>query len=371
MEFNDAKQKLSAAEINLLFYPEITMRQLGETAFNAMLGSIKGKIKLPSMAGTQAVGSNKLGQTATTLWQSVAQQYIDAATKKYAALDTLTRGVRNEIVIEGAGVRPIVHVPVELGAGEAVLNPTDWETSALENTYVPVECDLVSRSGGLSWYDQYNNERFEDKLGSMIESCIAGVFKQFCACVAGALPTSLTSTTAPVGSTPDAAGKIGVFVFDPATWGPETVARQISPLFGEYGEVEELILTPDTLAPLVPVNALSLNYNTAGTYGIGRISSTAGLAGAVTGNKCAGLALRRNGIVMATGVPKMYGPLNAIATRPLGSVAGIPLQLTTWENPGKRTVYNAVEALVGFKVANPLSVYALVAADEEMGASSL
>lgn len=324
-------------------FPEIAMRHYGEATVRQLMSS---SVKM-------AVDTNTLGQTSQTLWQTVASKAIDTVSKKYAFLDGLTTDIREAVTVEGPGAYPIVNVEVVTGAGDALTDATDWEKSALANKYVPVTLHRKSRPGGLTSYDLMNGERIETKLAAMVESVMAGAYADFCAAVAAVMPSTLASTTAP------ASGKAGVYVYDPAAWGPETVARDISPLFGEYGPVENLVLTPDLLAPLIPVNALSLGYAQPGTYGIDRIESTAGLAAAVTGNKCGGLALRKNAICMAAAPPPLDG-MTSLGVRSLGTVAGIPLCLKMWEQPGQEIVWFSVETMVGFAVSNAAGIYALV-----------
>lgn len=344
-------------EVRALLTPHISMSILGEEKTKKIVDNCLRRVHMEQPAWN--VSNNNLGQTADTLWRVIADEWIDTTTKKYTFLDACTTQIRDVIPMEGPGVRPVVNVEMMLGAGTALINAADWEQSQLTNKYVPVTLDRISRPFGLSTYDLMHGERIGTKIGTAIEAVVAGVFAQFCAVVAAAMPATTTATVAPVAPTATAGGTAGLLVTSAADWTPEFVARTVSSLFGDYGNVEHLLLTPDALAPLVPSNALSLNYATGGTYGIDRISSTAGIKDAITGSKCAGLAMRRDAVLMAGGRPDLSGLESVVSVRDIGTVAGIPLSLKSWVKPGSEQIYLSVETMAGFTIGNTAALYGI------------
>lgn len=348
---------LKPEEIKALLTPHLAMQLYGETKTKNIVDNCLRRVRMADPpAGT--VGSNDLGQTANTLWRIVADEWIDIVTKKYTYLDAVTTEIRDSITVEGHGVRPVVNVEMMLGAGTAIKNATNWEESALTNKYIPVTLNRISRPFGLSSYDLAHGERVGTKIGTAIAAVVAGVFADFCTLVASAMPTTLTADAAPVAPTSTTAGTAGLLTVTQANWTPEFVAHTVSALFGEYGPVEHLLLTPDALAPLVPANALALDYTAPGTYGIDRITSTAGLSAAITGGKCYGLAMRRDAVLMAAGTPDLSG-FDPISVRDLGTVAGIPLLLKSWFKPGSEQMWFSVETMAGFALGNTNALYGI------------
>lgn len=287
------------------------------------------------------VDQNNLGGSAAPIWQIISPEAIDAVSKKYFDLS------RTNHVVEGyipaaPGVRPVVNVEVITGAGSAIKNATNWDQSDMDNKYVPVTMDRYSRPFGLSSYDLMHGERIQTKIGAAIEAVVGAVVKDFFLVVQNSLSAPPSAT-----ATPTATG--GAFLTIPSDFGPEYVAGTLSAIFGGYGPVDDLILDPTLFAKLVPTNALSLGTEP-GSYGIEYIHRTAGIP---VGLK--GFALRKNAVAAAFGVPS-YDELTGIAVQDLGRVAGIPIILKTWTNKGSEVIYNSVETLAGFKVANTLSI---------------
>lgn len=291
------------------------------------------------------VDQNNLGGSAAPIWQIISPEAIDAVSKKYFDLS------RTNHVVEGyipaaPGVRPVVNVEVITGAGGALKNATNWDQSDMENKYVPVTMDRYSRPFGLSSYDLMHGERIQTKIGAAIEAVVAQVINDFFALL---YQNMGSPNTAPSNSTG------GHRVVGPDAFTPEYAAQQLSPVFDGYGPIDDLILTPSYFAKLVPTNALSLGTEP-GSYGIEYIHRSAGNFG----NNIAGYALRKNAVAVAFGVPS-YDELTGIAVQDLGRVAGIPLILKTWTNKGSEVIYNSVETLAGFKLANTLSLVGLSA----------
>lgn len=287
------------------------------------------------------VDGNNLGGSAAPIWQIISPEAIDAVSKKYFDLS------RTNHVVEGyipaaPGVRPVVNVEVITGTSPALKNATNWDQSGMVNKYVQVTMDRYSRPFGLSSYDLMHGERIQTKIGAAIEAVVAEVVKDFFAVLQS------TISGPPSGSSKPSATH-SAFLTVPANFGPEYVAGTLSAIFGGYGPVDDLVLDPSLFAKLVPTNALSLGTEP-GSYGIEYIHRTAGIP---TGLK--GFALRKNAVAAAFGLPS-FDELTGIAVQDLGRVAGIPLVLKSWTNKGAEVIYNSVETLAGFKVANTLSI---------------
>lgn len=301
------------------------------------------------------VDQNNLGGSAAPIWQIISPEAIDATSKKYFDLS------RTNHVVEGyipaaPGVRPVVNVEVVTGAGGALKNATNWDQSDMDNKYVPVTMDRYSRPFGLSSYDLMHGERIQTKIGAAIESVVASVVNAFF--------TKVYSGAQPPDTLPGNGGA-GNITVDTTAFTPEYVARKISPVFGGFGPVDDLILHPDLFAQLVPTNALSLG-TAPGSYGIEYIHRSAGLntTPASSGNSSTvglyGLILRKNAVAAAFGVPS-FDELTGIAVQDLGRVAGIPLVLKSWTNKGSEVIYNSVETLAGFEMANNNSAFIISA----------
>lgn len=331
--------------------------------FPALFMSADERSQFEARMASQVVDNNDLGQSDASLWSIISPEAIDATAKKYFDLGRTTHVVEGYIP-SAPGVRPTVHVEVVTSAGGAIKNATDWDQSNLVNKYVPVTLDRYSCPFGLSSYDIMHGETIKSKVGAAIESVVAAVVNAYFTTAAAAAPTA-SGAAAPT------ATNAGRFLANVSTFGPEVVAQQVSAIFGGYGPVDDLILDPVLWAKLVPTNALGLGTEP-GTYGVEYMHRTAGLNMAASNGLTAttgllGLAVRRNGIVAGFGVPS-YDETQGIAVRSLGTVAGIPLVLKSWTDRGKEIIYNSVETMAGFAVANPLSISVLTDATANSGA---
>lgn len=327
----------SIAERQKALYPELFMTAEEKANFTA------------NMVGTQAVDQNSLGQTADTLWSVIAPEALDAVTKKYFNLGSVNHVVETNIIAP-AGVRPTVNVEVVTGAGTALKNATDWNASALTNTYAEVKLDRYSAPFGLSSYDIMHGEKIETKIAAAVESVVSRVMNDFLAAVLAASGTQSVTIAAD-------------------TFDPSFVAQNISAIFGDYGPVDDLVLSPTYWARIIPTDALGLGTEP-GTYGIEHFHRSAGFNATVSGltdtANLHGLALRKNGIVAGFGTPSFEG-MQGIAVRNLGTVAGVPLVLKSWTATGSEVIYNSVETLAGFSVANAASIAKLVTASADAG----
>ena len=325
---------MSLDERRKALYPELFMSASEREQATARLAE-----KMSAEMGTPAGGldatmANSLGSSANALWQVVAPTAIDAVTKQYFDLSKTNHVVETGLT-NNPNVRPVVHVEVVKGAGEVMKDATDWEQTALDNSYVPVTLHRYSRSFCLYNNDIMKGERIATKLAAAVETVVSGVVKDFFDEIYNNFDPDMARCTVDLG-----------------TFGPEFVAHNISGLFGEFGRVDDLILSPSLFAKLVPVNALSLG-TAPGTYGIGEIHCSARL-GVSGGVNCAGFALRKSGVAVGFGLPDLSN-MPGIAVRSLGTVAGIPLIVKSWVDAKTEGIWNSVETMAGFTVADKKS----------------
>lgn len=334
----------------LAFFPEMDGARRGVVDVKQLRAEHP---ELPEQVLVQmAVSGNTLNPTSATLWSTVAAQAVDAATKRYV---DMTRFSYNQVpgVPLPAGVAAPIHVPVIEGAGEVLTDATDWEQTAISQRYETVMGHRKSRPGAIDSYDMAQGERVEAKISAAVESVVAGCWAALGAELAAALPENLAATAAPT------AAKAGVYVTDGDVWGPEVVAKEISTMFGDYGQPDVLALSPTLYGGIVPTNALSLNPETEGVYGIGHIGQGAGMAACAAGGKGKGFVCRRGAIGIGTMLPSL-GDFTGLATRYLGEVAGIPLLLKVWSSNGTETLRFSVETIFGAKVLAPKFLSVLV-----------
>lgn len=308
--------------------------------------------ELYNTAGSSNVGSNSLGQTADTLWQTVASTVIQKSELILAPLSELSTDLTNDIVVTPPGVQPTAYVEVVDGMGDALVNATDWEQSAATNRYVPVVMNRISRPFGLSSYDLAHGERIDAKLVAAIEAVAKGVFTKFVAALAAKMPTVATTDVAATATALGTKMLTGYSDIDPVY-----VTKTLSPIFGETGKVDNLVLGPNGYAQLIPTNALSLQL-AKGTYGMGSIHESAMLSGVSTGMDVYGLAMRKNAVAFAGCRPYIDEDFE-IAVRDLGTICGLPLLLKSWTVKGKELIYNSVETMAGFAIANTDGVFVL------------
>ena len=322
----------------------------------------------PEAQMQMAVSNNTLNPTSAELWAQVSMNYVDAARQKYYDLTRFTYKQEPAMALP-RGVQATINVPVVLGAGEASVNPTNWNTSNISQKYVPIKADLISTSFGIDMYDLANGETLDRFLGAAIESTVNKCFEKLGDAVRAVLPGSLSATVAPTSV------YCGVIVTDDSTWGPEVVAKQVSKTFGDFGKPDSLVLNADLISALEPTNALSLGFDREGTYGIRHIGHSAGMS-YVAGTTSTvgegpdavttvdyvgkGLTCRHNAIGVVNTVADMSGYAQMIATRDLGLHNGIHLQLCTWIDPQSRQIMNSVQTYLGVQVLEPRFLSVLV-----------
>lgn len=251
------------------------------------------------------------------------------------------------------GVEPTVQVPIINSVGQVYKNPTSWMNSNLDTSLVNVTLTRYSCPAAMTTYDLLYGNRFGELIGALAEAVAQQIMRDYCAAMAAALPT----TTADDSNIVAADGKINLWYLENASAiTPDYVTKTLGPVFGNRGDVERLVLTPEAYAYLVPTNALSLTM-APGAYGIGEILRSAQITNADNANSAIGYGLRKDGIVYATGMLN----IDAIAAtncdiKPLFEIAGIQLYAKTWSFPGDERFYMSVEAYAGFNIGNPADV---------------
>lgn len=329
---------MSLDERRKALYPELFMSAAEQEQASARLAeNMSAEMAVPANA-FQATMANSLGNSANALWQVVAPTAIDAVSKQYFDLSKTNHIVEYNLP-NNPHVRPVVHVEVVKGAGEVMKDATDWEQTALSTAYADVQLHRYSRSFCLYNSDIMRGERIATKLAAAVEVVVSGVVRDFFT----AIDDNFDGSTAPL-------------EVNDSTFGPEFVARNISCAFGEKGRVDDLILAPDYFAKLVPVNALSLG-TAPGAYNIGEIHCSANVNSNTEGAR--GYALRKSGMAVGFGLPDLSN-LPGIAVRSLGAVAGIPLIVKSWVDAKTEGIWNSVETMAGFVVADKGSVKTLV-----------
>lgn len=307
------------------------------------------------MLAQMAVAGNTLNPTNATLWSTISDKFVDASRKRYVDLRRFAYAQAPSVPLP-EGVAAPVYVPVVESAGPCLTDATNWDQTALNQKYVPVTTHRKSRPYALDSYDLASGERIEQKLGAAIESVVAGCWADIATAIKAALPASVASTTAATST------NAGVFVTSADTWGPDVVAKQLSTLFGDYAQPDVLALSPFLYGGIVPTNALSLNPETEGVYGIRHIAQGAGMA-AMAANESTnvgkGFVCRGNALGVATMLPHL-SDFTGIATRYLGEHNGIPLLLKLWDSRGTETLRFSVETRFGVAVLAPQFLTVLV-----------
>lgn len=261
---------------------------------------------------------NALGST-DNLWKTVSDKYVDKVRKILAPIDGLTLDVYPDLVVRNPKAGATVQVEVIDSMGDAIENNTDWNKSDIENHYVDVKLDRISRPFYLTSYDLMHGERIESKVGAAMETVAQAVVKKF-------------FTTATTG-----AAKETLAGFDPET------AASLSAAFGDARETDALILEPAAYAKIVPTNGLSLDPKAEGTYGIGRIhKSLIGVEGVNA------IALAKDAVVGALGTQEILLNQQGQFVQSLGTIAGIPMVLIGHWSYDEQAMKMSVETFAGF-----------------------
>lgn len=269
------------------------------------------------------VNNNSL--TTSPLWQVVSQKAAETVSRNIAPFNMFVTDVRTDLQVRDPRALPIVKVPVYTGVGDALINATNWDQSAIVNNYVDVQTVRVSRPAFLSLYDMANGEQMERVVTSLMEIVAQGVYGQFLNAVIAAneTPTSCPALT------------------------PES-ARALSAIFGDQRVTRGLFLTPTQFANLIPYQTIGIDPYNFGAFGIDNIVRTSMLS-----NDIDGIAIARDAVAGVVGVPEVLYSMGGMDVYRLPDVAGIPMLLKTHFDYNEERLKVSVESLCGFSVLVP------------------
>lgn len=261
--------------------------------------------------------------TATdALWQTVSEKFVDATHKTIAPVKDFIVDVYPEMQVANPKANPVVQLEVITGMGDALVDATDFNQTNIQNKYVTCELHHIARPFSLSMYDLTKGERIESKLAAAAEAVAQGVYAQF------------VTTAKSVGEAETA----------PAM-SPETAA-EISGAFGAAAETHALILDPVQYSKLVPTTGLSLNPETEGVYGIGKIYKSY-----IDGGATGGIAVTKDGIVGAVATKEVFEGLPGTSARQI-NVGGIPMLVLAKFDFDSHSIKVSVETWAGFTITD-------------------
>lgn len=265
--------------------------------------------------------ANALAASAA-LWKTVSDKWVDATRKKIAPVKDFILDVYPDMQVQNPNANPVVQLEVITSAGDALVDATDFNQTALTNKYVTCELHHISRPFSLSMYDIAHGERVESKLAAAAESVLQGVFAQFVTAVKGAgTATEMAAMSA------------------------ETAA-EISGAFGAAAETHTLILDPVQYSKLVPTNGLSLNPDTEGVYGIGKIYKSY-----IDGGTTEGIAVARDGVAGAVAAKEVFEGIPGTSIRKI-TVGGVPMNVLAKFDFDTHSIKVSIETWAGFAVAD-------------------
>lgn len=281
------------------------------------------------VTGEQNVDQNALqGSTTpkTTLWSVVLSEAIDATKKVLAPVAATSYDVKeafNYIPPSAGEAKPNVQVMVITDAGTVDKDGTsDWK-SHMSQKVVSVPLTRYSRSFGISMFDAMKGfEKTAAQTAAVVNKIKQEIVKDF---------ATLLATTS---------NEVEVSEITPAT-----VAHTVSAAFGDYGDVESLVLTPANYAQLTPDSALSLKL-TDGAYGIGGIYKSAGIPSGTEG-----IAYNKDAIAAAFARPAWVDGMPGVEIYEFES-EGIPFRLKVSCDADHNILYHTVDVLAGFAIAN-------------------
>lgn len=274
----------------------------------------------------QAAPVNNNNIATGPLWQVVAQRAAETVSREITSIRPYITNVYTDLQVQDPNALPIVKVPVYSSFGDALINATNWDQSAIVNRYVDIQAVRVSRPAFLSVYDMANGERMENVISGLMHVVAQGVYKQFLtACVsANSTPVAMPALT------------------------PES-ARALSALFGDQRVTHGLFLPPVQFANILPYQTIDIDpRNVSGAFGIENIARTSML-----GQDIDGLALARDGVAGFVGVPEILFSMGGMDVYRLPDVAGIPMLLKTHFDYNEERLKVSVESLCGFAVTVP------------------
>lgn len=193
--------------------------------------------------------------------------------------------------------------------------------SAMQSKIVSVPLTRYSRTFGISMFDaQKGFEKTATQTAAVVNKIIQEITKDFANTVAN---TENTVTVAEVSGS--------------------TVAHTVSAAFGDYGDVESLVLNPQNYAKLIPDSALSLKLQD-GAYGIGQIYKSA------LPNGVEGLIYNADAVACAFARPA-WTELPGIEVVEF-EIDGIPFRMKIEADGDTNIIYHTVDVLFGAAIAN-------------------
>lgn len=281
-----------------------------------------------AVTGEQNVDQNALQGSTTpkdTLFSVVLEKAIDATKKVIVPIASTTYDVQEgfRYIPTSAGeAKPNIQVMVITDAGSVQEDGTsDWHSN-MASKVVSVPLTRYSLSFGVSAYDcEKGFEKTASQVAALVNQIKAQIARNFAATLA---------TTS---------NEVEVSAITPAT-----VAHKVSAAFGDYGDVESLVLTPANYAELTPDTALSLELKD-GAYGIGAIYKSAGMPEGVEG-----IAYNKDAVACALARPA-FAELPGCEVYDFES-DGIPFRLKVSADADANILYHTVDCLCGFAIAN-------------------
>lgn len=293
-----------------------------------------------AVTGEQNVDENALqGATSPkdTLWSVVLEKAIDATKKVLVPVKSTTYDVQeafNYIPPAAGQAKPNIQVMVITDAGTVEKDGTEDWNSNMSSKVVSVPLTRYSRSFGISMFDAMKGfEKTAAQTAALVEKIKQEITKDFAA---------LLETTS---------NEVEV-----ASITPSTVAHTVSAAFGDYGDVESLVLTPANFAQLTPDSALSLKLEE-GAYGIGAIYRTAGLSAGTEG-----IAYNKDAVACAFARPAWVEGMPGVEIYEFES-DGIPFRLKVTCDGNHNILYHTVDVLFGAAIANDNHIAKVVLSD--------
>ena len=280
----------------------------------------------PEMTNADAQGNTI---ASGELWKGVADKSTDTIASILAPVKNFIMDVQPDLQVRNPNALPVVQVEVISSMGGALIDNNNWDKSAITNKYVDVKMHRISRPFMLTAYDLMRGERVESKVAAAMKEVAQGVVGQFMACL-----------DAPDGD------RETLTKFD-----PETCAT-ISGCFGDKAEVDTLLIDPANYAKIVPTNALALNPEAQGTYGIGHIYKSSQMTKA----NANAIALTKDGVAGAVATPEIVKAYNGQGMQYLGEVGGIPMVLISSWDYDKQAIKCSVETMAGFTITDESKV---------------
>lgn len=289
-----------------------------------MINEISNEVKervdalFPSIYNKIEDVSNDNTLASDNLWKTVGDKVAVRCSKILAPLDGIIMDIQPDLIVSNPDATPTVQVEVINSVGDALVDTTSWDGTAVNTKYVDVKLHRISRPFSLSYVDLMHGERVEGKVLAAAEVVAQGVVAQLAAAIADIDAETISD------------------------FGPEAAAKMSGEF--EHAPAHALIASPAQYAKLIPTSTLGLNPDVEGVYGYDVIRKGTGLGdvlsltkGAVAGAICTPAVLRNHG--------------QGLDVRVIGSVAGFPLVLKS-KYDWNETLKCSVECMAGFAVVN-------------------